>query len=94
MKKNKQVKINESTLMKVIAECTRKALNEANSYGWVVEDEEAEMAYDFFVEEMGGNEEADRAIVKTMGNHALADILAYLFRMYNLKGWEEYRDSH
>lgn len=89
----KRVKLNENSLGRIISESIRRILSETENGGWVVETDEAEKAYDFFVQEMGGNEEADRAIVRAMSNETLSQILAYLFRMYNLRGWEEYRDS-
>lgn len=88
-----RITLNEGDIRKMVSEEVSRILSEAESYGWFVETDEAEKAYDFFVQEMGGNEEADRAIVQAMGNKALSEILAYLFRMYDLRGWEEYRDS-
>ena len=40
-----------------------------------------------------GEEKTNSAIVRALGNNALADVMAYLLRMYDMKGWEEYRDS-
>lgn len=86
------VKLKESDLHKIINSVIRSVLNEEESYGWTVETWEAEKAYDFFAQELG-NEDADRAIVRAMSNEELAKVLAYLFRKYNLTGWEDYRQS-
>ena len=87
------VRINRDQLRNIVAEAVRKCINEAESGGWVVEADEAELAYDFAAQELG-NEELNAAIVRAMGDNTLAQILAYLFRMYDLRGWEEYRDEH
>ena len=87
------IKLNEQDLKKVVRECVKKALaetqiNEGESYGWVVDSSEAEEAYNMFAAEIG-NEEANAAIVRAMNNNVLADILAYLFRMYDFRQWNE-----
>ena len=88
-----QIKLTESQFRQLINECVKKLVNEANSYGWEVETEDAELAYDFMAEQIG-NEELNAAIVRAMGYEPLSQIMAYLLRMYDMKGWEEYRDSH
>lgn len=89
----KKIKLSEKDLRNLVTESVRRALNEAESYGWTVETDEAEKAYDYFAQEVG-NEEANAAIVRAMGERTLAEILAYLFRMYDLRGWNEYRENN
>lgn len=89
----KQIRLNESQLKQIVNECVKNVLNEANSYGWEVDSSEATLAYEYMAQEIG-NEELNAAIVRAMGNSALADIMAYLLRMYDMRGWEEYRDTH
>ena len=89
----KQIRLNESQLRKIVNKCVKNVLKEANSYGWEVDTSEATLAYDYMAQEIG-NEELNAAIVRAMGNSALADIMAYLLRMYDMRGWEEYRDTH
>lgn len=83
----KIVKINESTLQNIVIESVKRVLKEADSYGWIVDDSEADEAYEFFCNEVG-EDEANRAIVRAMGSTPKAEILAYLFRMYDLKNWK------
>ena len=80
------------TVKKTIKKFLKKQLRESNSYGWEVDSSEAQLAYDFMVNEIG-EEKTNSAIVRALGNNALADVMAYLLRMYDMKGWEEYRDS-
>lgn len=87
------VRINRDQLRNIVSEAVKKYLNEAESYGWVVEDNEAELAYDFAAYELG-NDELNKAIVRAMSDSTLAQILAHIFRMYDLKGWQQYRDEH
>lgn len=89
----KIVKINEQQLKNLVENVTKRILKEANSYGWEVDTSEAELAYEFMAQEIG-NEELNKAIVRAMGNETLSQIMAYLLRMYDMRGWEEYRDSH
>lgn len=91
MGKNNMIRLNESQLRKIVSESVRGILREAENGGWVVETDEAEKAYEYFAYELG-NEEANAAIVRAMGDRQLSEILAYLFRMYDLRGWYEYRD--
>ena len=62
-------------------------LNEGESGGWYVDSSEAQEAYNMFVNAIG-KEEADAAIVRALGDNALADVLAYLFRMYDFREWD------
>lgn len=86
---NKQViKLNESDFRKIVKESVKRILKEGESGGWVVEPWEAEEAYNMFAAELG-NEEANAAIVRALGDNALSDVLAYLFRMYDFREWDE-----
>ena len=87
-----RMKLTENDIHRIISETVKRVLSEAESFGWTVETDEAEKAYEFFVNEVG-QEEGNQAIIRAMSNNTLAQILAYLFRMYDLRGWEEYRDS-
>lgn len=89
----KQIRVNESQLKQIVNECVKNVLTEANSYGWEVDDSEATLAYEYMAQEIG-NEDLNAAIIRAMGNSALADIMAYLLRIYDMRGWEEYRDTH
>ena len=89
----KQIRLNESQLKQIVNECVKKVLCEANSYGWEVDSSEATLAYDYMAQEIG-NEELNAAIVRAMGDEPLSQIMAYLLRMYDMRGWEEYRDTH
>lgn len=89
----KLTRLNEDQLKQIVNECVKNVLKEANSYGWEVDNSEATLAYKYMAQEIG-NEELNAAIVRAMGDSALADIMAYLLRMYDMRGWEEYRDTH
>lgn len=86
-------KVDETKIKEIVAEALRKVVNEAESEGWVVEDDEAELAYDFAAQELG-TEKLNAAIVRAMGDSTKAKILAYLLRMNGMIGWKEYRDEH
>jgi len=84
------INLDENKFRELIKENVRQILNEAENGGWVVETSEAEEAYNFAAQILG-NEELNQAIVRAMSNETLAQILAYLFRMYNLKEWGDYK---
>ena len=65
-------------------------INEAESGGWVVETGEAQQAYELAVQEMG-EEYVNEAIVRCLGTQTLSQCLAYLFRQWNFREWENYR---
>ena len=89
----KTYKLNEQAFNNLVKKCVKTILKEANSYGWEVDTNDAELAYNFMAQEIG-NEELNAAIVRVMGSEPLSQIMAYLLRMYDMRGWEEYRDSH
>lgn len=72
------------------AECgkTTKPVEAAESYGWVVDDSEAWDAYEFACEYLG-KEYVDDAIINTLSTEDIASSLAYLFRMWDFREWEE-----
>lgn len=85
----KIVKLTESDLHKII----ENILREGESGGWVVEPDEAQDAYNLAASELG-NDELNAAIVRSMGDNALAQCLAYVFRMYDFRKWDEYKSRN
>lgn len=65
-----------------------KMLQEAESYGWVVESYEAYEAYDMACDYFG-KEYVNDQIVDTLSDDELASSLAYLFRMWDFRQWDE-----
>lgn len=88
----KRIKLNEDILRSMIMESLKGYLNEAENGGWEVDDEEAMEAY-ALAEEKLGKEVIDTAIIRAMSTHQLADILAYIFRVYDFREWEEYKNQ-
>ncbi len=80
--------MNESKLKRII----RQSINEAVNGGWEVETNEAQEAYNLAVNVLG-KETIDDAIIRAMGDTQLAEILAYVFRMYDFTEWEEYKNE-
>lgn len=56
------------------------------SYGWVVEPDEAYEAYEFACEYFG-KEDLDSQIVDCLSSDELSDNLAYIFRMNDFEEW-------
>lgn len=83
----RRYRLTENRLRNLVREAVKNALNEGESGGWIVDSSEAEEAYEFAVERMG-KETVDSAIVRALGSNALADCLAYIFRMYNFTEWQ------
>ena len=77
--------------MKKITRLTERDLNriikEAENGGWVVDSSEAQEAYDLAAQEMG-EETINSAIVRCLGDEALAQCLAYIFRQYDFREWQ------
>ncbi len=84
----KVIKVSESKLRQMISEAVMEAVNG----GWEVEDNEAEAAYNLAVKNLG-KEVIDNAIIRAMPNHTLAELLAYIFRMYDFREWDEYKNA-
>lgn len=80
--------VNESKLKRII----RQTINEAVNGGWKVETGEAQEAYNLAVNILG-KETIDDAIIRAMGDTQLAEILAYVFRMYDFTEWKEYKNE-
>ena len=89
--KKQIIKLNESQLndlvTKMVTESVKHILKEAENGGWVVDSSEAQEAYNLFANAIGENE-ANAAIVRALGDVALSEVLAYLFRMYDFKEWK------
>ena len=81
------VKLTEAQLMKLVRESVHRLISEAESGGWVVDSSEAQEAYNLAVQEMG-EETINSAIVSSLGDEALAQCLAYIFRMYDFRQWK------
>lgn len=64
-----------------------RVVNEAENGGWIVDDNDVQEAYDMAVKHME-KEVIDAAIVRCLGDEALAQCLAYVFRMYDFSEWE------
>ncbi len=62
----------------------------AENYGWVVESGDVYEAYAFACDALE-KENVDDAIVSCLSSDELAEILAYLFRMWDFK---EYYDEY
>lgn len=67
-------------------------INEAESYGWVVNDYQAREAYDFACDYFG-EEDLNAQIVGTLSDEELASSLAFLFRMNDFREWEESQEE-
>lgn len=69
----------------------KRRFNEAESYGWVVEDWEAREAYEFACDRIG-KDYVDDQIVDCLSSEELAQCLVHLFRNWDFREWEE-RDN-
>lgn len=67
-------------------------LKEAESYGWVVEDWQAQEAYEFACDAMG-EDYVNEQIISCISNEELASCLAYIFRMNDFREWDEYLEE-
>lgn len=75
------------------ANASRRRLNCAENYGWVVENGEVDDAYELACEYYG--EEAINAdIVKCLSVNQLAACLAYIFRMNDFREWQERKNGN
>ncbi len=71
----------------------RKGLKEAESYGWEVPDDMANEAYEFACEYFGKNE-MNEQIINCISNEELAACLAFLFRNWDFREWNEYLEGN
>jgi hypothetical protein len=81
------IKLTEQDLRGIVENTVKKVLKEAENGGWVVDSSEAQEAYDLAVQEMG-EETINSAIVRCLGDEALAQCLAYIFRQYDFRQWK------
>lgn len=92
MAKKQVIKLTEQQLLNLASKIARKMVNEAESYGWVVDDNEAQEAYQFAAQRLG-TERINQDIVDTIGNETLAKCLAFIFRMNDFREWDEYKSQ-
>lgn len=88
----KLIRLTESDLQKIVKETAHRIIKEAESGGWVVDSSEAQDAYNLAVQEMG-EETINSAIVRCLGDEALAQCLAYIFRQYDFRQWQSKYDD-
>lgn len=68
----------------------KRRLNEAESYGWVVNDWEAREAYKFAIDSGWWDEaKLDSDIVRCLSDETLAKCLVNIFRWNGFSEWEE-----
>lgn len=68
----------------------RRPIKAAESYGWVVDDWEAQEAYDFAIESGWWDETSLNAdIVRAISQEELAACLAFIFRNNDFQEWNE-----
>ena len=83
------IKLTEQDLRGIVENTVKKILKEAENGGWVVDSSEAQEAYNLAVQEMG-EETINSAIVRCLGDEALAQCLAYIFRQYDIMNKIDY----
>lgn len=81
------IKLGKTELRRIITESVKNVLKEAESGGWVVDEFEAEDAYNLAAEHFG-NEYLNEQIVRCMGNYELSKCLAFLFRQWDFQEWK------
>ena len=79
-------RLTDKELHRIVKESVDRVVQEAENGGWVVDSSEAEEAYNLAVENMGEST-INKAIIRCLSNDALADCLAYIFRMYDFREW-------
>lgn len=88
--------LSESQIRGLIKECIKSAMKqirpitEANDYGWEVDNNEAQEAYQFACDKIG-QETINQEIVDSLGTEQLAECLAFIFRNYDFREWDEYK---
>lgn len=68
-------------------ESVNRIIKEAENGGWVVDSSEAQEAYNLAVQEIG-EEKINSAIVRCLCGETLAQCLAYIFRQYDFREWQ------
>lgn len=91
-KYHKTIQPKGSKVIKSSTQTSRKAVTAAESYGWVVDDNEAQEAYEFACEYLG-KEYVDDSIISAILDEELASCLAFIFRMNDFREWEEYKSG-
>lgn len=81
------IKLSNKDLNRIVKESVNRVIKEAESGGWVVDSNEAQEAYNLAVQEMG-EDEINKAIVRSLGDNTLAECLAYIFRQYDFRQWQ------
>jgi len=81
------MKITESKLREIVRNVLKESVFEAENGGWTVDTTEAQEAYELAAQELG-EDEINKAIVRCLGDAALAECLAYVFRMYDFRQWQ------
>ena len=71
---------------------SKKPVKAAESYGWVVDENEAWEAYEFACEYFG-KDNLDDQIVASLDEDELASSLDYIFRMNDFREWKQYKDG-
>lgn len=72
----------------------KRPIKAAESYGWVVEDWEAQEAYDFAIESGWWDEASLNAdIVRAISQEELAACLAFIFRNNDFQEWNDRNDD-
>ena len=71
---------------RIVKESIDRVVNEAENGGWKVDSSEAQEAYNLAVDYMGEST-INKAIIRCLSSDALADCLAYIFRMYDFHEW-------
>ena len=84
---NKRIRLTEGDIQKIVGQSVMRILREAENGGWVVDSSEAQEAYELAVREIG-EDEINSAIVRCLGDEALAQCLAYIFRQYDFGRWQ------
>ena len=79
-------RISDKALNRIVKESIDRVVDEAENGGWKVDSSEAQEAYNLAVEYMGENT-INKAIIRCLSSDALADCLAYIFRMYDFRKW-------
>lgn len=87
-------RITEQDLRNIISECITSMVNEAESYGWSVDESEVDEAYRLAID-VGGmtEEELNSDIVGCMSLTEKAHCLAFLFRHWDFREWPEYQEN-
>lgn len=91
MRRNTKL-LTERKLTNIISNVMSKMLNEAESEGWIVDDNDAQNAYEFACKYFP-KEEVDSQIVSSLSAEELASSLAWLFRQWDFKEYYDYNEE-